>query len=281
MLSKDEQELSRQLKQWVDDLSVEIPNDLANTYDEWLNQTIELLPGNVRSQIFHRLDQWLFSTQLALQQMENFDTRIQRIIQEAKLFDHSIQQLEDLKKLSINKVNYLADRQGSAHQLYALFQGTTAGSGSSILLSMDIPAFIIIQLRTVQFIAASYGYNPKNPFELMLALKVFRWATLPKRFQREGWDELLVELNEGENPYFYEGREEITDVKWLNAILVQLAKGSAIWLFRKKKHQNLPFVSAAIGAGVNYRMTKKVTDYAKRFYQYRWLLEKEMRLEDK
>ncbi|WAA11682.1 EcsC family protein [Fervidibacillus halotolerans] len=276
MLSKQEEELSRRLKQWIENLSEET-NDLSNTYDEWVHRAFQILPEDTRSLIFRRMDQWLFSIQLTLQQVENFDHRIERIIQEAKLFNESIRQLEDLKTLSIAQLNYLADRQISAHRLYSLLQGTMASSGSTLLLSTDIPALLIINLRTVQFIAASYGYNPKNPYELMLALKVFRWATLPKRFQRAEWEELIRELDDTDQPYFYEGLEDITDEKWMNTLLLQLMKGLVIRLFQKKKHQNIPVISMAIGAGMNYRITKNVSDYAKRFYQYRWIMEKEMK----
>ncbi len=48
-----------------------------------------------------------------------------------------------------------------------------------------------------------------------------------------------------------------------------------IALFRKKLIQGIPLVSMAIGAGANYQLTRKVTEVAHKYYQLRYLKEKE------
>jgi len=48
-----------------------------------------------------------------------------------------------------------------------------------------------------------------------------------------------------------------------------------IALFRRKMIQGMPLVSIAIGAGANYQLTRKVTELAHKYYQYRYLKEKE------
>ncbi len=52
-----------------------------------------------------------------------------------------------------------------------------------------------------------------------------------------------------------------------------------ILLFRRKVIQGIPLISMAIGAGANYQLTRKVTDLAHKYYQYRYLKEKEGILE--
>ncbi len=80
----------------------------------------------------------------------------------------------------------------------------------------------------------------------------------------------------GEDPcYFYEGNEELANITWLDQLFKQLLKGMAIVLFRKKMIQGIPFVSMALGAGANYQFTKKVTEFAHKYYQARYLIEKE------
>ena len=44
----------------------------------------------------------------------------------------------------------------------------------------------------------------------------------------------------------------------------------AIVLFKKKLIQGIPFISMAIGAGANYQLTRKVTDFAHKYYQMRY-----------
>jgi len=56
--------------------------------------------------------------------------------------------------------------------------------------------------------------------------------------------------------------------------LKELLKISLIILFSNRKVSGIPFISVAIGAGINYRTTRKVTHFAKKYYQYKYLLEK-------
>jgi len=55
----------------------------------------------------------------------------------------------------------------------------------------------------------------------------------------------------------------------------QLFKAIAIYIFRKKSIQGIPFISMAIGAGANYQLTRKVTEFAHKYYQMRYLHKKE------
>ena len=77
------------------------------------------------------------------------------------------------------------------------------------------------------------------------------------------------------NRYFYEGNEELADITWIEQPLKQALKGMVIVLFRKKVIQGIPFISMALGAGANYQLTRKVTDFAHKYYQMRYLIEKE------
>jgi hypothetical protein len=120
----------------------------------------------------------------------------------------------------------------------------------------------------------TYGYEVNTPYEMMTSLKVFHIGTLPPRIQKEGWIMLKDELEKYENPYFYEGTEEISNITWLEQPLQQVFKALVIALFRRKIIQGMPLVSMAIGAGANYQLTRKVTELAHKYYQYRYLKER-------
>jgi hypothetical protein len=133
----------------------------------------------------------------------------------------------------------------------------------------------VINLRVVQLISMTYGFEVNTPYEMMTSLKVFHMATLPQRLQKEGWIALIAELDEDVEHYFYDGKEEITDSTWLEQPVQQLLKAMVITFFRKKAIQGIPLVSIAIGAGANYQLTRKVTDVAHKYYQLRYLKGKE------
>ena len=133
----------------------------------------------------------------------------------------------------------------------------------------------VINLRVVQLIAMTYGFEVNTPHEMMTSLKVFHAASLPPRLQREGWSALMNELEATGDQYFYEGNEEITNITWIEQPLQQLLKVMVIALFRKKTIQGIPLLGMAIGAGANYQFTRKVTNLAHNYYQLRYLNEKE------
>lgn len=67
----------------------------------------------------------------------------------------------------------------------------------------------------------------------------------------------------------------MTNTLWLEQPLRQILKAVTILLLKNKTVQGIPFISMAIGAGVNYQLTRKVTDFAHKYYQIRYLMEKE------
>ncbi|MCU9614208.1 EcsC family protein [Caldibacillus lycopersici] len=274
MLTNSEKIILTQMKEWENEQLQIIPNDFLRTYDTWIEDAFTKLPEKAQIKFFHELDSWLFYIHAAIQQSKSFDERVEHILNEARLTNESIQYITDLKYLPINRLNYYADRQISMHKLFSLIQGGVSGAGGTLFLGLDIPSVLVINLRAIQLIATTYGYDTKNPFEMMISLKLFHCATLPKRFQKQAWDSLLEEVNNGEESFFYEGNEQISDVAWLNQPLLQILKIWTILLCKKRKQQNIPFASMAIGASFNYSMTKNITQLSKRFYQYRNLLEK-------
>ena len=62
--------------------------------------------------------------------------------------------------------------------------------GGALSVASDLPAITFINLRLVQLIAMSYGYEVNTPKEMMISLKVFHAGTLPKRLQKFKLDEL-------------------------------------------------------------------------------------------
>ncbi|MGE7758897.1 EcsC family protein [Peribacillus sp. NPDC097895] len=260
-----------EISEWQENLYQYEPTDLAALYDKWLEQGFALLPENVQQQFFEKLDTWLFHLHAMVQSSQiQIDAR-ERILASARVFNEDIEMLSDLNLLSIDQLNYIANQHIAKHRLYSFAQGGISGSGGLLLLGSDIPAMTVINVRTVQLIAMSYGIEVNTPFEMMLALKVFNAGAMPKRLQGIAWEELIREVQTAEDDYFYLGIDELTNPTWMEQPLKQLLKAISITVFRKKLVQGIPFISMAIGAGANYQMTRNVSEFAQKFYQYRYL----------
>lgn len=274
-LTNRESKVLTDIREWENKILNYESNDLRLTYETYLERSFSLLPENVQRQFFSVIDGWLFYLHGIIQGSQFQMDAKERILSSGRAFRKDIEKIKDLKRLEIDQLQYIAEQQIARHRFYSFAQGGLAGTGGTLLLGTDIPAMAVINLRAVQLIASVYGFEVNTPFEMMTSLKVFHTATLPPGIQKEGWSSLIKDLGADSDPYFYEGTEEITDITWIEQPVQQLLKAIVIIMFRKKLVRGVPLISMAIGAGTNYHLTRKVTDLAQKYYQLRYLMEKE------
>lgn len=274
-LNERETKVLHNIAEWSNQLYRYQPNDFELTFDKYLDQSFSLLPEGVQTQFFTLLDSWLFHLHALIQGSQLQMDAKERILTAGRIFETDITKIEDLRELNIEQLQYIAEQQIARHRFYSMVQGGLTGTGGSLVLGSDIPAMAVINLRVVQLIAMTYGYEVNTPFEMMTSLKVFHAATLPSRLQGRAWEDLLNDLNEHQTYYFYEGNEEITDIIWMEQPIKQILKAIVISLFKKKTMKGIPLVGIGIGASTNYLFTRKVTDFTHKYYQMRYLREKE------
>ncbi|WML40838.1 EcsC family protein [Neobacillus sp. OS1-2] len=274
-LTEREASVLNEIRLWEEKLLNYEANEFQLTYEKYLERSFLLLPEKVQQQFFSLIDTWLFHLHGMIQGSQLQMDAKERILTSGRIFSKDIEEIADIRNLTIDQLQYIAEQQIARHRLYSFAQGGLAGTGGTLLLGADIPAMAVINLRIVQLIAMTYGFEVNTPYEMMTSLKVFHTATLPPRIQIKGWNSLMADLAENDESYFYQGNEQITDITWLEQPVQQLLKAMVIALFRKKVIQGIPLISMAIGAGANYQLTRKVTDVAHRYYQLRYLKEKE------
>lgn len=273
-LTDREKQVFHEISEWENRISAYEPNDFQLVYDKYIERSFQFLPLKTREQFLSSLDNWLFHLHALIQGSELQMDAKERILASGRIFQDDIQTIEEMQSLTIDQLQYIAGQQIARHRLYSFAQGGISGTGGTILLGSDIPGMVVINLRVVQLIAMTYGIEVNTPYEMMTALKVFNASTLPLRLQSQGWEELMNDLQHTGERYFYEGTEDLADIAWIEQLLKQGLKGLAIIIFRKKLIQGIPFISMAIGAGTNYQLTRKVTDFAHKYYQMRFLLQK-------
>jgi hypothetical protein len=166
-----------EIQDWERNLFEFEPNDFQLTYEKFLQQSFSLLPDKVQSQFFSVIDSWLFHLHSMIQGSQLQMDAKDRILSSGRIFHNDLETIEDLKKLSIEQLQYIAEQQIARHRLYSFAQGGLAGTGGPLLLSTDIPAIAVINLRVVQLIAMTYGVEVNTPFEMRTSLKVFHPAT--------------------------------------------------------------------------------------------------------
>ncbi|RWR07747.1 EcsC family protein [Siminovitchia fortis] len=271
--TKRDEQMLEDLQEWRQTLFEYETTDIENAYDKWMEQAFSLLPDSLQIQFFEKLDGWLFHLNSLLRESQLQTDAKERILRTARSMNGDINTLEDLRDyLSIDQLTFLAEQQAARHRLYSFAQGGMTGSGKTLLVGSDLVAMAVINLRAVQLMAMSFGYNVQSPAGLLETLKVFHTATMPDRLKMFGWEDLINDLQKGDEQFYYHEHERITDSSWIDEPLKHLLKASLILKLSRKKVSGLPLASMAIGAGVNYKTTRKITDFTLKYYQYKHLL---------
>lgn len=275
LLTNREQNIFEELVKWEKEISLDERSDFKRTYDYWLERNLSQIPNPIRKKILSKLDQLFFYFHSIIQNSNwQADSR-KRILNIARLQDETITSIGDLKRLSIDQMYYIAELEVSKHRLSSFAQGLLTGTGGIFLLGLDLPLQLAINLRAVQMIAMSYGNEVTVPYEMMLSLKVFHASLMPSHLKYQEWIRLKEELFEhSDNPYFYNGSDQLATEQTMKHLTEQIIKLLTIQYFKRKTIQNIPAIGMAIGAGINYKITKRCTIFAQNFYQYRLLLER-------
>lgn len=274
-LTKNEERQLAEIESWENRFFQEELSDIERIYSKWVNNSFRRLGEKRQEKLLSIIDHFLFYLQTSMQHSNYYDEASKRLLLQAQVFNSEIQTIRDFKKLSIEQLKFIASQQMAKQRLVSFAQGGASGMGGFFLLGVDLPAMLMINLRTIQLLAQSYGYDINRPFETFIALRLFHTATLPKKMQKRAWNNLWEELENYEyEGLFYRGDEQIVDAGWLQQPLKQIVKMIAISLLRKKVIQGVPLLGMAVGATINYQFTKQVTDVAHAFYQKRHLYEK-------
>ncbi|MDG5786999.1 EcsC family protein [Evansella sp. AB-P1] len=275
-LTEREKEIWDDLKQWEDNQFSNQGTDFSSTYQKMVHSGFRIFGGKWSSKLLTKLDDILFQLQVIIQQ-GTFDVEAkEKLFCQARIFRSDIHHIEDMKKLTIDQLRFIARKQLAKQRITALTQGGLTGLGGFLFTLSDLPLMLAINLRTTQLMALTYGYDLRKPYEMMLVLKLFHTISLPSSLQKESWDYLQREVKGIKGDWiFYEGEEDILSEAWMQRPLNNIFKLILLSILRKKVINGIPIIGIATGAAFNYQFSNHIAECSHRFYQKRWLLDKQ------
>jgi hypothetical protein len=150
----------------------------------------------------------------------------------------------------------LAQMAKKRHAALARFEGAAAGIGGFITIVPDLVALAWIQSRVIFFIAAAYGYDPRDPMrpaELLVMRDLYR-SPEDARAALDGIGRTVASAYVGSRLQ----REELLASRLLGMLGRKAAKRAA--------GRVIPFFAMGYNAVANERETRAVADRAIRFY---------------
>jgi hypothetical protein len=153
----------------------------------------------------------------------------------------------------------LADMAKRRHATLARFEGAATGVGGIFTMIPDLAGLAWIQSRLVFFVAAAYGYDPRDPMrpaELLVLMKLYD-DVHAARAALDGIGRSIAATYVGSLPDRLQ-RDE--------ALAMRLAKMVGKRTVRRTFGRMIPFAAIAFNAVANERDTRALADRAIRFY---------------
>lgn len=198
--------------------------------------------------------------------------------------DAGVSSVSELRNHDLEKSDNLANEVHNWAIGIASAEGGVAGTVGLPGMAVDVPAVIVLALRTIHKIGVCYGYevNTKHDKDFVLAIlaasganemgeKLAALATLRTvevAIAKQTWKQLGMKAAKNQM-----GKEAgIIGIK-------SLAKQLGINLTKRKALQAIPAIGALVGASVNGWYIKEVGWAARRAFQERWLIDNEKIIE--
>ncbi|MEB2271881.1 EcsC family protein [Bacillus safensis] len=175
----------------------------------------------------------------------------------------SIQRIEDIGKAPIDIMDAISEHMGKNRTNLATVQGATTGVGGMFTLAADIPAVLGLSLKTLQDIAVTYGYDPKNKEERVFIIKCLQLNSADV----VGKKSILKELK---SYHESEGKHEnmISQIQGWREVVYNY-RDSFGW---KKLFQLVPIAGILFGAVSNRSQLKGIAETGMMQYRKRRIL---------
>lgn len=185
---------------------------------------------------------------------------------QAKNPELNVSSIEDVSKLPLHIMDSVSQEIKNSGSKLATVQGATTGIGGIFTLAIDIPLLLGMSIKTLQEIALSYGYNPRDRQERIFIVKCLQFTTSDV----VGKKALLKELSNMHLPESESKRELASELQGWREV-VYTYRDQFGW---KKLLQMVPVAGIIFGAITNRSMIADMADTGIMLYKKRRILER-------
>ena len=200
------------------------------------------------------------------------------------LRDAGVSSVADLKTHDLEKSDNLANEVHNWAIGLATAEGGATGAVGLPGIVLDIPAVIVLALRTIHKIGVCYGFevHTKHDREFVLAILAASGANEMGEKLAALTTLRTIEVAIAKQTWKQLGQKAATNQMGKEAGIIgikSLAKQLGINLTKRKALQAIPAIGALVGASVNGWYIKEVGWAARRAFQEKWLVENQKVIE--
>ncbi len=184
---------------------------------------------------------------------------VSAVLEEAKRQGVTAESVEELRDAPLDILDKIAKEHTTENALLAAVEGGGTGLGGAFLIAADIPLLFTINLRLIQQIGASYGFDMSGPDYRPLVLSIFNVASSgSKEAKHDAVREVGVAGAALARDMEYRGRVSGSFREQNRHLPREIAKN----IIGRKIAQMIPIAGAAVGAGINYWFTTETAETA-------------------
>ncbi|MFZ5698422.1 MAG: EcsC family protein [Pseudomonadota bacterium] len=192
--------------------------------------------------------------------------------------DAGVGKVEDLRKHDLEKSDRLANAVHNRAIAMATAEGGATGAAGIFGLAVDVPALIVIALRTIHKIGACYGFEVRTKSDRDFVLAVLSVSGSNDMIEKVAALSTLraIEVSVAKTTWKALAEKAATEPLGKEASTIgikNLARQISINLTKRKTLQAIPAIGAIVGASVNGWYVKEVGWAARHAFQERWLIE--------
>ncbi|WP_285767806.1 EcsC family protein [Peribacillus sp. SI8-4] len=180
--------------------------------------------------------------------------------------DTIIKSLDDVSLLPLSVMDSVSQDIKNSGSKLATVQGATTGIGGIFTLAIDIPLLLGMSIKTLQDIAITYGFDPRDRQERIYIVKCLQFTTSDV----VGKKAILEELSRMNLPDPQSRRKIASELQGWREV-VYTYRDQFGW---KKLMQIIPFAGMIFGAITNRSMIADMADTGIMLYKKRRILER-------
>ncbi|MDF2067672.1 EcsC family protein [Bacillus sp. Cr_A10] len=180
--------------------------------------------------------------------------------------DLGVETLEDVQKLSVSLMDKSVANLTKNRKNIATIQGAGTGIGGIFTLTLDIPLLLGLQLKTLQDIAISYGYDPNDKKERLFIIKCLQFVSA----DIVGKQTIISQLSKFDHHDETIKREVVSEMQgWREVVFAY--RDQFGW---KKLFQMIPIAGLVFGAFINRSAVKDIAEAGIMLYRKRRISER-------
>lgn len=197
------------------------------------------------------------------------------LLADAKKLGFDAASVRDLAKAPLHVSDGLAETVTTWAKGLAAAEGAVTGMTGLPGLTADIPALLVLTIRTIRRLGACYGFDgaeePERPFILQALRAGAANSVEDKKNAIAGAAEIRTMLDAPDTAVSTREQGSILGRETFAAAVRNVAKQLCINLTRRKAVQVIPVVGGGVGAAMNVMFVSDVAEAAFRLYQKRRL----------